>query len=391
MSMLALRLAHTDPPSQLKLPLALERPARSRRRAGTVPLPPHPNVRKLLQWLLHFPFQRAEDLAIALGKKAISTATRLLNQCERLGLVECVTPAIGADSCRLFYLSAQGVRAAAAIEGADAASLAQAFGADERGLLRMLPRLHALMFLQNVVNALVARAPIALAPGGARKELNWHWKRDYQHTFVFHGKPVHCAADAILVFHLHPRSLLWTEAEEGFYSAFILLDTGMDGNHDERVVKQRLGKLLCYRECEERMASHRFFPPVLVLVQTPRQREVWQRCAREVAAQLRLDPLSGAVVYLARETAPESAWPLPWSELSTRAACRLEELFLPMPKAALPAGALAEPQAQAHGDAASTGRTGFVLKGNFTARAKEVSTEPGVGAAERALSPTLFF
>jgi len=382
MRMMAPRLAHTDPPSQLRLLLQLERSPRARRGVVPVPMPPPPNGSKLLQWLLRFPFQRAEDLALALGKKAISTATRLVNQCERLGLVECVTPAIGADSCRLFYLSARGVLAAAALEGADAASLAHAFGADERGLLRLLPRLHALIFLQNVVNALVARAPIALAPGGTRKELNWHWKRDYQHTFVFHGKPVHCAADAVLVFHLHPRSRIGTEAEERFYSAFILLDTGMDGNHDERVVKQRLGKLLCYRECEERMAVHRFFPPVLVLVQSPRQREVWQRCAREVAAQLRLDPLSGSIVCLARETAPESAWPLPWSNLATRASCRLEELFLPMPRAALPIGAVAEPQAQAH-DAAPEGRSGLMLKGNFTARAKEVSADPGLGATER--------
>lgn len=380
--MQALPLASSSIPSQLRLPLQMaDRSTRAPRTGGAVPMPPHPNGNKLLQWLLRYPFQRVEDWALALGV-ATSTASRQINQCEQLGLIEYVAPALGADSCRLFYLSARGLLAVAALEGADAASLAASYGADERGLLRLLPRLHALMFLQNVVNALVARAPIALAPGGTRKELNWHWRRDYQHTFTFHRKSVHCVADAVLIFHLHPHSLMWTEAEESFYSAFILLDTGMVGNHDERVVRERLGKLLCYRECEARLPFHRFFPPVLVLVQTPRQREVWQRCAIEVAAQLRLNPLCGAIVSLPRETAPTSAWPLPWSDLATRASCRLEGLFLPMPRGALPAGAVIQPQVEAH-PAGADGRRGLALKGNFSARAKEVAASPCLGQAER--------
>ena len=383
--MLALPLAQSDIPTQLSLPLQMEKRPKGGQRAGrAAPMPPHPSGGKLLQWLLRYPFQRAEDWALAHPPRgiAISTATRQINQCEQLGLVECVTPSLGADSCRLFYLSARGLLAVAALEGADAASLAQAYGADERGLLRLLPRLHALMFLQNVVNALVARAPIALAPGGTRKELNWHWRRDYQHSFSFHGKPVNAVADAVLVFHLHPHALLWTEAEESFYSAFILLDTGLVGNHDERIVRERLTRLLCYRECEARLSYHRFFPPVLVVVQTPRQREVWQRCASEAAAQLRLHPLSGAVVYLARETAPESAWPLPWSDLVTRASCRLEGLFLPMPRAALPPRTMIQPP-DAQQNTASGGRQTLTLKGNFTARAKAVTAEPCQGPAER--------
>lgn len=380
--MLALSTTSSPITAQLRLPLQMAgHEHHAKRSAAAVQLPTHPSCGKLLQWLLRYPFQRAEDWALALGVTT-STATRQINQCEHLGLVESVSPALGADSCRLFYLSAQGLLAVAALEGAGAASLAACYGADERGLLRLLPRLHALVYLQNVVNALVARAPIALAPGGTRKELNWHWRRDYQHAFTFHGKSVHCAADAVLVFHLHPHSLLWTEAEESYYSAFILLDTGLVGNHDERVIRERLGRLLCYRECEARLPFHRFFPPVLVLVQTPRQRDIWQRAALEVAAQLRLTPLSGAIVRLARETAPTSAWPLPWSDLATSASCRLEGIFLPMPAGALPTGAVIQPQIETQ-RAGGQGRRGAALKGNFSARAKEVSASPGLGAAER--------
>jgi DNA-binding MarR family transcriptional regulator len=382
MSMLTLPFTSSPITAQLRRPLQMAGPEnRAKRSAAAVPRPSHPSGSKLLQWLLRYPFQRAEDWALALGVTT-STATRQINQCEQLGLVESVSPALGADSCRLFYLSASGLLAVAALEGAEAAVLAATYGADERGLLRLLPRLHALVYLQNVVNALVARAPIALAGGGTRKELNWHWRRDYQHSFTFHGKSVHCVADAVLIFHLHPHSLLWTEAEESFYSAFILLDTGLVGNHDERVVKERLGKLLCYRECEARLPFHRFFPPVLVLVQTPRQREIWQRSALEVAAQLRLAPLCGAIVQLSRETAPASAWPLPWSDLATRASCRLEGLFQAMPRGALPTGAVIQPPIAAQ-PADGQGRRGPALKGNFSARAKEVAASPCLGAAER--------
>jgi Replication-relaxation len=87
-------------------------------------------------------------------------------------------------------------------------------------------------------------------------------------------------------------------------------------------------------------------------------------------------------VSLPRETAPASAWPLPWSDLTTRASCRLEGYFLPMPRGALPTGAVIQPQVEAHA-ARAAGRRGPALKGNFTARAKEVAASPCLGQAER--------
>ena len=61
-------------------------------------------------------------------------------------------------------------------------------------------------------------------------------------------------------------------------------------------LKQRLGRLLCYRESAERWPVYQHFPPVLVLVSTPHRMEHWQRCAMEAATALHVAPLTGAVV-----------------------------------------------------------------------------------------------
>src|SRR6266568_5008256 len=46
---------------------------------------------RLLQWLLRYPFQRAEDLALAMGK-SLATVYRRLSVQEMLSLVESVMP-----------------------------------------------------------------------------------------------------------------------------------------------------------------------------------------------------------------------------------------------------------------------------------------------------------
>ena len=81
-------------------------------------------------------------------------------------------------------------------------------------------------------------------------------------------------------------------AQEQWYSLFVLLDAEIA---DASWLKQRLGRLLCYRESAERWPVYQHFPPVLVLVSTPRRMELWQWCAMEAATVLHVAPLSGAI------------------------------------------------------------------------------------------------
>src|SRR5713226_10687366 len=59
---------------------------------------------RLLQWLLRYPFQRAEDLALATGR-SIATVYRHLKILYSRGLVERVMPpALGMGKCWLYHL-----------------------------------------------------------------------------------------------------------------------------------------------------------------------------------------------------------------------------------------------------------------------------------------------
>jgi DNA-binding MarR family transcriptional regulator len=339
----------------------------------------------LLQWLLRYPFQGLEDLALV---KAVdrSSVSRQIAKLEQLGLVEWVyPPSLGSDVCTLYYLNAAGITTVAALEQADPAALARAWGADERGLLRLLPRLPALVYLQNVINGLIARAPVALAEPRSGLEVNWQWHRDYAHRFSYHQRDFRCVADAVVVFHLHPMADSWKPEQERWYCAFIVLDTGLTGNHDERLIASHLAHFLRYRESEERTAQHRYFPPLLVLVQAARQRDMWLRAAREAAEGLHLSPLVGALAYVPREADIPSSWPLNWQTLTAGTSCRLEHLLAPMPEEALPVGALRDGGGQpAVRPASAEKRRGVFLAGQFTERAKEIGQdEPGAKAEER--------
>src|SRR6266704_1211219 len=90
---------------------------------------------RLLQWLLRYPFQRAEDLAFATGSSS-ATASRHLNLLYNRGLIERVMPAaLGTGKCWLYHLSNLGLQVLAVLEQADATDLARVWRTDERGLL----------------------------------------------------------------------------------------------------------------------------------------------------------------------------------------------------------------------------------------------------------------
>src|SRR5579883_2188260 len=121
--------------------------ARSRGRADVAELLEQlsPLDIRVLQWLLHYPFQRVEDLTVACG---ISQATgyRHVEVLQRLDLIEYVSPAaLSLASCHLYHLTNTGLHVLASYEQAEPEKLAEAWGSDERGLLRLLPRLRQLL------------------------------------------------------------------------------------------------------------------------------------------------------------------------------------------------------------------------------------------------------
>src|SRR5260370_35613267 len=79
-----------------------------------------------------------------------------------------------------------------------------------------------------------------------------------------------------------------------WYGLFILF-TELD---DERIMRLRLERLLCWRESPERWSSYQHMPPVLILARSPRQRDHWQRAVEAAALKLRVDPLAGALACL---------------------------------------------------------------------------------------------
>jgi hypothetical protein len=81
-----------------------------------------------------------------------------------------------------------------------------------------------------------------------------------------------------------------------------MLSTELD---DERLMRLRLERLLCWRESPERWPSYQHMLPVLILARSQRQRDHWQRAAMATALKLRLDPLVGALACLPETQSPQ--------------------------------------------------------------------------------------
>jgi predicted transcriptional regulator len=292
---------------------------------------------RLLYWLLRYPFQQAEDLNIAVGI-SIATVYRHLGVLHNAGLIEHIMPPIlGTDICRLYHLSNLGLQVLATYEQADPPGLARAWGTDERGLLRLLPRLSSLVKLQECINGLVVHAPEAFAHSGHQPEVRWHFVRDYTYRFLYREKLIRCIADAALLFRVRSQTEDRSTVQEKWYSLFVLLDTDIA---DTGWLKQRLGRLLCFRESAERWPVYQHFPPVLVLVSIPRRLEYWQWSTSEAAAALHVAPLAGAIACLPGEQqmASYNPWRLPWKTLGTNGQCTLQNLLHPLPMEATPSG-----------------------------------------------------
>src|SRR6266487_37672 len=194
-------------------------------------------------------------------------------------------PTLGTRTCWLNHLSNLGLQVLAVHEQADAAELARIWRTDERCLLRLLPRLSSLVTLQGCINGLVVHAPEALAHQGRWSEVRWHWIRDYAHRFSYREKLMRCTADAALLLRVRHEADNGFSVLEQWYSLFVLLDDEIAG---DTLLKQRIVRLLYYRESAERWPVYQHFPTVIVLVSTRRRMEHWHWCAREAATVLRV-------------------------------------------------------------------------------------------------------
>jgi hypothetical protein len=118
-----------------------------------------------------------------------------------------------------------------------------------------------------------------------------------------------------------------------WYGLF-MLSTELD---DERLMRLRLERLLCWHESPERWPFYQHILPVLILANSSRQRDHWKRAVEATSLKLRLEPLAGALACLPRsESTSANPWLLNWRTLSTDVPCHLQDLLRPLPHAAFP-------------------------------------------------------
>jgi len=274
---------------------------------------------RLLHWLLRYPLQRADDLVVGVARwTSRPTVYRHLQGLGASALVESVLPATPGTGKRLYHLSNLGLHVLARHLERPARDLAREWQADEAALLRLMPRLPTLLVLQEVVNGLVTGAAEAMTVQGRRPRLvRWTWQRDMAHRFQYREQAMRWFVDGALALNIQAPQVDDTTSER-WYGLFLLF-TELD---DERLMRLRLERLLCWRESPERWSVYQHMPPVLILARSIRQREHWQRAVEVTALKLRVEPLAGALVTLpSSERAPGSSIGTPWPPRS-RATCK---------------------------------------------------------------------
>lgn len=285
---------------------------------------------RLLHWLLCYPLQRAEDLAVGLARwRSRATVYRRLGVLEQQGWLETLRPVCGMGT-RLYHLSPSGLRWYTALE--TQAPIGQA---ERESLLRLLPRLPALLPVQDQINGLITHLAGAMTHQGRRPTLvRWTWLREYAQAFTSREQRMHLRAEAACAFCIRGWQGETQPQQETWFACFLLYLPLTSA----RLMRLRLDRLLRWRECAERWSHYHAMPPVLILATSSRQREWWQYCAERVAAELRVDPLVGAITCLSeKDFAPVSPWQRAWKRLVTHEQCHLHTLFQPLPLEALPA------------------------------------------------------
>jgi DNA-binding MarR family transcriptional regulator/predicted transcriptional regulator len=337
---------------------------------------------RMLFYLLKHPFQRLNDLALMAYPVHPSTISRHLAPLEEQGLVEYVRPVISKAPC--YYLTTRGIVHVARLVNAVPGKLAHMWQADEKHLLRQLPRLPVFMTLQTFLDDLLIEAPRQLTtPGKPPVSIRWHYIREYRHTWSVRSRRAQerCYVDAALIFSCHTSST--EEGARGYYQMLLFVDPGLVGNNDLALIRERLEGVLRLRESAQRWPHYQAFPPVLALVASAHERDLWISCAREAAAHLRLAPLQGAAAVYSRSSS--SPWRLDWHALETPdKPVRLHDLCRPFTLQAVLPGLLPQPAPVGTfvtSEYVSIPRTA-VVKGKFTERARQLVTpfpqQPGV-------------
>ncbi len=308
---------------------------------------------RLLHWLLHYPLQRADDLVIGVARWASrATVYRHMQRLAAKGFVESVLPKTPGTGKMLYHLSNLGLHLLARHLERPACELARRWQADEAGLLHLLPRLPTLLLLQEAVNGLVTHTSEAMTTQGRRPQLvRWTWQREVMHRFQYREQALRFFADGAVALCIRTQQADGATLDQ-WYGLFILFTE----LNDERLMRLRLHRLLCWRESPERWSSYQHMPPVLILATSPRQCEHWQHAVETTALKLRLDPLAGVLACLpSSENAHMNPWLLNWRTLSTEVSCHLQALLRPLPRAAFPPSLqLEEGEDEKHGTTSSS-------------------------------------
>jgi Replication-relaxation len=347
--------------------------------------PPQP----LLLWLLRYPLLRAEDLATTTGYSRQRTYVQLA-QLEAAGAIEGVrVPSLGRLSTRLYHVSAVGMQALAHSYGDAVRRAAHAWGADEAGLQRLLPRAPVLVAVQTVVMALIrcigsASAPSAHAGQPAPQQVGasteWAWERDYRfaltgqrgrHDPETQPRARSMRLDAYVRLRVRPLAYMasppWAASAAAgrtenntSYGLFVVYDdTFLDPGRPQAALRT----LLRGRQAHE--ANGGTMPALLLLVPDARRAQRWQSLNAHMAMEHWLArPLEGGILVTpppwqiddrasqqthttserSRSRAVASnPWQANWLSLRDSGSRRLEALLTPAHESTLPALSTAPP------------------------------------------------
>lgn len=218
------------------------------------------------------------------------------------------------------------------------------------GLLPLLPRLPTLLGLQEVVNGLVTHAAEAMTTQGRRPRLvRWTWQREVTHRFQYREQALCFFADGVVALCIRTQRADSSTVDQ-WYGLF-LLSTALG---DERLMRLRFEQLLCWRESPERWTCYQHMLPVVVLANSPRQYDHWQRAVEVATMKPRLELLAGALTCLSREESTNvNPWLFSWSTLSTAVSCHLQDVLRSLPREAFPASLQVEEDEEEEGEARS--------------------------------------
>jgi hypothetical protein len=303
---------------------------------------------RLLHWLERYPFQRGQDLVLALAPwEKRTTVYDHLVELEQGQLIEVLHEGV-AQRKRLYHLSPLGQyvldyltyqgdpeswEKKARWERWKKQGIGPCVREEREKLVRLLPRLPLFLLLQESTNSLVTHAGPALAKQGhPASMIGWSWLRDYQQMFSMRGEQtarLHVEGALALCLRFSQES----GPVEYWYTAFVL-HCPID---NVRLMHMRLDRLLRWRESAERLSIYSQMPPILILATTERQAEWWQQATIQVTSHLRVDLPLGAITCLPRAEEPlPNLWNAAFRRFGTKEWCRLPELFHPWTAPSLP-------------------------------------------------------